>query len=61
MQHPAVFACAVTGYPSPKRGEIVKASIVLNDGFNGDDSLKTELQDFVKERAAIRRADRSVI
>ena len=61
MQHPAVFACAVTGYPSPKRGEIVKASIVLKQGYTGDNALKTELQDFVKERAAIYKYPRMIV
>ncbi len=61
MQHPAVFACAVTGYPSQKRGEIVKASIVLKQGYTGDNALKTEIQDFVKERAAIYKYPRMVV
>ncbi len=61
MQHPAVFACAVTGYPSQKRGEIVKASIVLKQGYTGDNSLKTEIQDFVKERAAIYKYPRMIV
>jgi acetyl-CoA synthetase len=61
MQHPAVFACAVTGYPSQKRGEIVKASIVLKEGFTGDNALKTEIQDFVKERAAIYKYPRMIV
>ena len=33
MKHPAVFECAVTGYPSKNRGYLVKASIILNNGF----------------------------
>ena len=30
MLHPAVFECAVTGFPSRNRGTLVKASIILN-------------------------------
>ncbi len=60
MKHPAVFECAVTGYPSGNRGEIVKASIILKEGFEGDTKLKTELQDFVKERAAIYKYPRRI-
>ena len=60
MMHPAVFECAVTGYPSGNRGEIVKASIILKEGFEGDSKLKTQLQDFVKERAAIYKYPRRI-
>ncbi len=60
MKHPAVFECAVTGYPNGSRGEIVKASIILKDGFEADTGLKTELQDFVKERAAIYKYPRRI-
>ncbi len=60
MMHPAVFECAVTGYPSGSRGEIVKASIILKKGYEGSSSLKTELQDFVKERAAIYKYPRRI-
>ena len=61
MRHPAVFACAVTGYPSPKRGDIVKASIILRSGYTPDASLKTEIQDFVKQRAAIYKYPRMIV
>ena len=60
MMHPAVFECAVTGYPSGNRGEIVKASIILKEGFEGTPRLKTQLQDFVKERAAIYKYPRRI-
>ena len=60
MMHPAVFECAVTGYPSGNRGEIVKASIILKNGFEAGNGLKTELQDFVKERAAIYKYPRRI-
>lgn len=60
MLHPAVFECAVTGYPSKNRGSLVKASIVLNEGYEGSAKLATELQDFVKKRAAIYKYPRMV-
>lgn len=60
MRHPAVFECAVTGYPSKNRGAIVKASIILNKGYAGDGKLKTELQEFVKSRTAIYKYPRKV-
>lgn len=60
MLHPAVFECAVTAYPSKTRGSLVKATVVLNSGFEPDTALKTSLQDFVKERAAIYKYPRMV-
>lgn len=60
MLHEAVFECAVTAYPSKTRGSLVKATVVLNKGFEGSTALKTELQDFVKARAAIYKYPRMV-
>ncbi len=50
--HPAVLECAVTGVPSESRGYLVKATIVLSEGYTAGDQLKTEIQDFVKKEAA---------
>ena len=50
--HPAVLECAVTGVPSEKRGYLVKATIVLSEGYTAGDQLKTDIQDFVKKEAA---------
>ena len=60
MRHPAVFECAVTGFPSKNRGALVKASIVLNEGYETDNKLAVELQDFVKERTAIYKYPRMI-
>jgi acetyl-CoA synthetase len=60
MRHPAVFECAVTGFPSKNRGELVKASVVLNDGYEAGNKLAVELQDFVKKRTAIYKYPRMV-
>lgn len=60
MKHPAVAECAVTGYPSVTRGQSVKATIALKSGFIASQHLKTELQDFVKERAAIYKYPRMI-
>ena len=60
MKHPDVFECAVTGYPSKNRGYLVKASIILNNGFENDAHLKRKLQDFVKERSAIYKYPRII-
>lgn len=61
MRHPAVFECAVTGYPSKNRGAIVKASIILKENYKPDNKLVTELQEFVKKRAAIYKYPRKIV
>ncbi|MCR5215716.1 MAG: AMP-binding protein [Lachnospiraceae bacterium] len=60
MKHPAVFECAVTAYPSRNRGALVKATIILRPGYEKTQQLKTQLQDFVKERAAIYKYPRRI-
>ena len=52
MQHPAVLECAITGAPDPIRGQVVKATIVLTRGYTASESLKAELQQFVKNTTA---------
>ncbi|MDO4740201.1 MAG: AMP-binding protein [Eubacteriales bacterium] len=52
MEHPAVLETAITGVPDPVRGQIVKATIVLNKGYEPSDALKKELQDHVKRATA---------
>jgi acetyl-CoA synthetase len=49
MEHPAVLECAITGFPDPDRGMVVKATVVLVKGFSPSEELKTELQNHVKK------------
>ena len=51
-EHDAVLECAITGAPDPKRGQVVKATVVLNKGYEPADELVKELQDFVKKMTA---------
>ena len=52
MEHPAVLHVAVTGVPDPVRGVVVKATIVLQKGFEGTPQLTKELQQYVKQNTA---------
>lgn len=52
LEHPAVLESAITGVPHPERGTIVKATIVLADGYEPTEELKKELQDHVKRTTA---------
>jgi 2-aminobenzoate-CoA ligase len=50
--HPAVAECAVVGVADEARGQIVTAFVVLADGYEGSDALRSELQEFVKQSIA---------
>ena len=54
MTHPAVLECAVTAVPDDLRGQIVKATIVLNKEYKAkaSENLVKELQAHVKRETA---------
>ena len=52
MKHESVKECAVISHPDELRGSVVKAVIVLKDGVSESDSLKREIQQFVKTQTA---------
>lgn len=52
LEHDAVRECAVTGVPDELRGQAVKATIVLADGYAPSDELTRELQAWVKSETA---------
>ncbi|SMQ85481.1 acetyl-CoA synthetase [Devosia lucknowensis] len=52
IEHPMVREAAAVPSPDEERGEVVKAFIVLHDGFEGSPALAKELQDFVKRMTA---------
>ncbi|MDR0912320.1 MAG: AMP-binding protein [Methanobrevibacter sp.] len=52
ISHPSVLECAVTGIPDDIRGQIVKATIVLANGFEESEELKKEIQNHVKHVTA---------
>jgi acetyl-CoA synthetase len=52
IEHPAVVESAVVGKQDEMRGEIVKAYVVLAEGYEAGEALVKELQDFVKSVTA---------
>ena len=52
MQHAAVAECAVIASPDPMRGEVVKAFVVVREGYAAGDALAAELQACVKQLIA---------
>jgi acetyl-CoA synthetase len=49
VEHPAVKEAAAVASPDAKRGDIVKAFVVLAEGHDGSDALAAELKAFVRE------------
>jgi acetyl-CoA synthetase len=52
VEHAAVAEAAVVGAPDEERGSVVRAVVVLRDGFAPSDALAQELQEHVKARTA---------
>jgi acetyl-CoA synthetase len=52
VSHPAVAEAAVVAAPDEERGSVVRAVVVLRDGFSPQDDLRTELQEHVKRETA---------
>ncbi|WP_054030582.1 acyl-CoA synthetase [Desulfatitalea tepidiphila] len=60
LQHPAVIECAVIAVPDEVRGNIVKAYVVLKDGYTGSESLVEEMRDFVKQKIEVYKNPRAI-
>ena len=52
LTHPAVAEAAAVAAPDPERGAVVRAVVVLRDGFTPSAELARELQDHVKRETA---------
>ncbi len=61
MELPYILECGVSAAPDEVRGQIVKASIVLVPGYEPSDSLKKEIQQYVKEKTAPYKYPRVVV
>ena len=52
VSHAAVAEAAVVAAPDDERGAVVRAVVVLRDGFAPSDALAAELQEHVKHETA---------
>ena len=52
LLHPCVSECAVIGVPDEKRGQAIKAVIVLKKDFEPTKELKLQIFEFMKEKTA---------
>jgi 2-aminobenzoate-CoA ligase len=60
LMHEAVSECVVVSSPDADRGTIIKAFVVLRQGFAPSDKLVSELQDFVRQTIAPYKYPRKV-
>ena len=50
LEHDAVIEAAVVGVPDPERTEVVKAFVILTQGYSASNELADSLSQFVKKR-----------
>ena len=60
IEHPAIAEAGVIGKPDPERGEIIKAFIMLNEGYEESDELLEEIRKFVKTGLSAHAAPREL-
>ena len=60
LTHPAVADCGVVGAADEKRGQLVKAYVVLRPPYSGDAALTRALQDHVKATIAPYKCPRAI-
>ncbi|MDD6310538.1 MAG: AMP-binding protein [Firmicutes bacterium] len=52
IQHPAVMECAVYGVPDETRGNLIKATVILADGYEKTKELRNEILKFTNNSLA---------
>jgi len=52
VSHPAVSEAAVVGAPDEERGAVVRAVVVLRDGYEPSEALAQTLQEHAKRQTA---------
>ncbi|MGL4635221.1 MAG: acyl-CoA synthetase [Beijerinckiaceae bacterium] len=60
IKHDAVLLAAVIGKPDALRTEIVKAFVVLKEGWSESDELAKDIQDFVRTRLSAHEYPREI-
>jgi len=60
VSHPAVLEAAAVESPDAVRGTVVKAFLVLRDGFEPNEQLVAEIQDYAKQTIAPYKYPRKV-
>ncbi len=60
MEHPAVVEAGVIGRPDPVAGEVVKAFVVLRNGFEPSDALRLDIIGFARKRLGAAVAPKEV-
>ncbi|WP_085506675.1 acetate--CoA ligase [Thalassobacillus devorans] len=60
IEHEAVAEAGVIGKPDPERGEIIKAFITLNEGYEESDELLEDIRQFVKKGLSAHAAPREI-
>ncbi len=60
LTHPDVVECSVTGVRDEQRGQVVKATIVLDSKRKPSNSFITELKNYVKKATASYKVPRII-
>jgi len=60
IEHPAVGEAAAIGKPDPERTEIVKAFVVLRQGYSASDALAEDLRRHVRKRLSAHAYPREI-